>query len=69
MVVFESPKGSLIKQMLSGVGFTPYPKALSGLPPEQAMMRPANAPHSVAEVLAHMNYWQAWKLAAIHGEP
>ena len=43
-------------------------KALEALTAEQAETRFANAPHSIAELVAHMNFWQDWFLARIRGE-
>lgn len=65
----ESPKGTLIKLLLEGVGFTHPAKAVAELSGAQAMRKPDNSPHSVADILAHMNFWQVFTLAAIAGEP
>jgi uncharacterized damage-inducible protein DinB len=38
--------------------FTPATRALEGLTPEQAVAKLDGWPHSIAEVVAHMLYWQ-----------
>ncbi|MCC6316543.1 MAG: DinB family protein [Gemmatimonadaceae bacterium] len=40
---------------------------LANLTPEHACRRPAHAPHSIAEIVAHMAYWQTWFTARIDG--
>lgn len=35
-------------------------KTLDGLTAAEAEAKPGNAPHSIAEVVAHMAFWQAW---------
>jgi uncharacterized damage-inducible protein DinB len=49
--------------------FTPASRALEGLTPTQAMMKPAGSPHSIAEIVAHMLFWQTQVLNAIQGKP
>lgn len=49
-------------------GFTPFDRALDGLSGEDAVRRPPGSPHSVAEVLAHMVFWQQRFLAMVDGE-
>ena len=66
---FESPTGKLIQHLLKGSGFTHPATAVAELSGAQALSKPAGSPHSVADILAHMNYWQAFTLAAIEGEP
>lgn len=63
----DSPKGVFIKNLLKGPGFTPAERALSGLTQEQATTKPSGSPHSIADILAHLNFWQSWALAAING--
>jgi len=38
--------------------FTPATRALEGLTPEQAVAKLDGWPHSIAQVVAHMLYWQ-----------
>jgi len=49
--------------------FTPYERALSGLEPWQALKVPPGSPYSVAQVLAHMVFWQDWLVASAAGSP
>lgn len=49
--------------------FTPYERALAGLDPARALKVPPGAPYCVAQVLAHMVFWQDWLTAAVRGEP
>lgn len=41
--------------------------ALAELSPADATRRVAHAPHSIAEIVAHMAYWQAWFTARCEG--
>ena len=43
--------------------------ALDGLTGPQAIGRLQDAPHSIAELLAHMTFWQDWFLARCSGDP
>lgn len=45
--------------------FVPATRALDGLTPEQAMAKLEGWPHSIAEVVAHMLYWQRHDLQTI----
>jgi uncharacterized damage-inducible protein DinB len=63
----NSPDGKLIKHLLQGQGFTPLERALSGITLEQATSKPGNSPHSIADILAHLNFWQDWALGAVAG--
>jgi uncharacterized damage-inducible protein DinB len=59
-----SPKAieGLIEEWSS---FTPASRALDGLTPEQAVTKLGGWPHSIAETVAHMLYWQKNDLATI----
>src|SRR5690606_20064580 len=48
-------------------GFTPFRRALDGLSGDQAVLKPAGSPHSVADILAHMVFWQERFLAMVDG--
>jgi hypothetical protein len=63
----DSPKGTFIKRLLEGPGFTSPERVLNGLTLEQATAKPNNSPHSIADILAHLNFWQNWAFAAIDG--
>ncbi len=43
------------------------PAALAALSAEQAAARPHGAPHSIAEIVAHMAFWQGWFLDRCDG--
>jgi uncharacterized damage-inducible protein DinB len=45
--------------------FTPASRALDDLTPEQALTKLSGWPHSIAEVVAHMLYWQRHDLRTI----
>jgi uncharacterized damage-inducible protein DinB len=40
--------------------FMPPVGVIEGLSAEDAERRPPNAPHSIAEIVAHMAFWQEW---------
>lgn len=60
----DSPKAieGLIEEWSS---FTPASRALDGLTPEQAVTKLEGWPHSIAEVVAHMLFWQRHDFATI----
>ena len=51
--------------------FMPPARILDGLSTEDAERRPAQSPHSIAEVVAHMAFWQEWfgRRAGGEGDP
>ncbi len=49
-------------------GHVPFERALEGLSGEDAARRPGGSPHSVAEVVAHMLFWQQRHLRIVDGE-
>jgi uncharacterized damage-inducible protein DinB len=51
----------LLTSVLSGEGIHLEPAAvLDGLTADQAHAKPHGLPHSIAEIVAHMCYWQEW---------
>lgn len=42
--------------------------ALEALTAEEARRHLPNAPHSIAEIVAHLDFWQSWFLARCHGQ-
>jgi len=40
---------------------------LAALPPDLALLKPVNSPHSVASIVAHMAFWQQWFLDRCDG--
>lgn len=55
----------LPKLFRGGQAFVGVEAALSDLPDEQATTRPDRLPHSVAELVAHINWWNRWMLDII----
>jgi uncharacterized damage-inducible protein DinB len=52
---------SFLIGLLSGDGGFQGPAAvLDGLTAEQALAKPYGLPHSIAEIVAHMAFWQEW---------
>jgi uncharacterized damage-inducible protein DinB len=52
---------SLLTSLLSGEAIHLRPAAvLEGLTAHQAQAKPNGLPHSIAEIVAHMCYWQEW---------
>ena len=63
------PPGRALRKLYAGSGaFTPPARTLAGITSEQAAARPAGAPHSIAEIVAHMHFWQEWALGAAAGD-
>ena len=53
------------RELLGGLlrgegGFHGAAAVLEGLTTEQALSKPHDLPHSIAEIVAHMCYWQEW---------
>lgn len=57
----------LPKLFRGGQAFVGVEAALSGLEPQTAARRPGGLPHSVAELVAHVNWWNRWMLDVIEG--
>jgi uncharacterized damage-inducible protein DinB len=47
--------------------YSPADAALAGLTDAQARERPVNGDHSIAEIVAHMAFWQQWFLDRCDG--
>lgn len=45
-----------------------WERALEGLTAEDAARKPENLPHSVAQIVAHVQFWQVYLLRVIAGE-
>ena len=45
-----------------------WERALDGLSAQQASTVPAGLPHSVAEIVAHVQFWQRYLLGVLRGE-
>lgn len=55
----------LPKLFRGGQAFVGVEASLSGLEAQQAVQKPPQLPHSVAELLAHINWWNRWMLDII----
>ena len=53
-------KHLLIGLLDGGSDFLAPAAVLDGLNTEQAIAKPHDLPHSIAEIVAHMCYWQEW---------
>lgn len=64
-----TPSRAVLDMLLSDSygGFTPFARALDGLSPEDAVRVPEGSPHSVADVVAHMTFWQQRFLSMVDG--
>src|SRR5688500_15635016 len=51
-----------------GLAFIGVETILSNLTDLQAVKRPDSLPHSVAELVAHVNWWNLWMLDVIEAE-
>lgn len=68
----EGPPSAALLRLLSdeGMEFTPFSRTLRGIDWEVASARPAGDGHTIAEILAHMRYWQSRLLGMIgDGKP
>jgi len=54
--------------LIDTIAYMPPGKALQGLAPDQAERRVAGANHSIAEIVAHLSFWQDWFLRRLEGE-
>ncbi len=67
---FYSATSEDVKGWQDGSGEYLSPTAiLSDLTEEQATTVPPGSPYSIAQVLAHMSYWQGGRFAKLRGEP
>ena len=59
--LFKVNDPSLLISLLRGDGVFRGPAdVLDGLSAEHALAKPHGLPHSIAEIVAHMCYWQEW---------
>ncbi|AWN24573.1 DinB family protein [Deinococcus irradiatisoli] len=59
---------TLAEQFHGGPTNVSWQRALGGLSAEDASKVPAALPHSVAEVVAHVQFWQVYLLRVFRGE-
>ncbi|WP_051964710.1 DinB family protein [Deinococcus misasensis] len=62
-----SPSKDMLHHLFHTGSFMNPASLLDGLTPEQASTRPESMPHSVAEVVAHANFWLNWILNISRG--
>ena len=59
--LFRADDGNLLTSVLAGEGVHLDPAAvLDGLTGEQAQTKPHGLPYSIADLVAHMCFWQEW---------
>ena len=59
--LYRADDRNLLTSMLAGEGVHRDPAAiLGGLTNDQALTKPGGLPYSIAEVVAHMCFWQEW---------
>ena len=59
--LYQVDDRNLLTGLLSGEGGFHGPAVvLDGLSAEQALAKPNGLPYSIAEIVAHMCYWQEW---------
>jgi hypothetical protein len=59
--LYRADDPNLLTSVLSGEGIHLEPGVvLDGLTADQAHAKPHGLPHSIAEIVAHMCYWQEW---------
>lgn len=68
LVLFGPSPHALERLLDQGDAFVPPARALDALSAELACRRVEGAPHSIAEVVAHLHFWQSFSLALGRGE-
>ena len=64
------PAPEALERLLDeGSAFVPPSRVLGGLTAEEACRAVAGAPHTIAEIIAHLRFWQNYTLALARGEP
>ncbi|HEX7003357.1 MAG TPA: DinB family protein [Trueperaceae bacterium] len=66
------PPSATLERLISdeGMEFTPFSRALNGIAWPVASARPGGSPHSIADILGHMRFWQRRLLGlTADGEP
>jgi uncharacterized damage-inducible protein DinB len=61
VTLYRADDANLLTSVLRGEGVHLEPAAiLDGLTADQAHAKPHDLPHSIAEIVAHICYWQEW---------
>jgi DinB superfamily len=63
-----SVQDALSNLFYGGSANVPWERALDGLSAAQATLIPAGLPHSVADIVAHVQFWQQYLLDVCRGE-
>lgn len=63
---FGAAVGNLFR---GGPANVSWERALEGLTAEDAQRRPEHLPHSVTQIVAHVQFWQAFLLRSVGAEP
>lgn len=63
------PPTELQRLLLGNAAFTPPSRILAAVPPGMRTERPGTAPHSIAEELWHLVFWQDCFLSGARREP
>ncbi len=56
-----------IRQMIEGQDYTPLERLIADLTPDQAVLKPAGSPYSIATLAWHTWYWNNFWMIAIRG--
>ena len=68
LVLSGPPPNALERLLDEGSAFVPPSRAFSDLSAKVACRRIAGAPHTIAEIVAHLRFWQAYTLGLARGE-
>ncbi|WP_102126940.1 DinB family protein [Deinococcus planocerae] len=67
--VLSGPSPQALERLLDeGSAFVPPSRVLGGLSAELACRRVEGTPHTVAEIVAHLHFWQSYTLTLARGE-
>lgn len=67
-MLFGPPPEALERLLDEGSAFVPPSRALNGLSAEVAGRRLEGVPHTIAELVAHLRFWQLYTLSLARGE-
>lgn len=65
---YHTTPEAVVELLRGGGEFNEPERILSDLTAEQAYQTPPGSPYSIAQVVAHLHYWQESQLANIRGE-
>jgi hypothetical protein len=67
-LLFGPPPQALERLLSEGSAFVPPSRALDGLSADLACRRVEGSPHTIAEIVAHLRFWQSYTRALARGE-